>query len=123
MNPARNRLNFTLRSESLQDHVAKHVRLGFRLADLADVDKLLHERLVFRCESYMVLTNHVAATVSDLNEVQTVAPDRSAGERCAHAGATRVFLAPEMNGGIGVMRGVLQTVHEIDIGIAGGIAL
>jgi len=27
----------------LQDHVAEHVRLGFFFADLADIDKLLHQ--------------------------------------------------------------------------------
>jgi len=58
-----------LRAECLQYHVAEHVRLSFRFADLPDVNQLLHERLVLRRESNLIFTDHVASTVADLNEV------------------------------------------------------
>ncbi len=118
MNPARHRRHFTLRAEGLQDHVTKHVRLGFRLTDLTNINQLLHERLVLRRESNLVLANDIAAAVADLHEVETCTTNGSSGERRTHARATRVFLAPQMNGGVGVVSRVLQTFDEVEIRIA-----
>src|SRR5829696_5513552 len=97
MNPSGDRRDLALRAERLEDHVAEHVRLGFCFADLTNVNELLHERLVLGCEPYVIFANDVTAAVADLHEIQMVASDRGAGERRAHAGTPRVFLALEMN--------------------------
>src|SRR5262249_3925588 len=110
--------HFALCAEGLQDHVTKHVRLGFRLADLTDIDQLLHERLVLRREANVVLANNVSTTVADLNQVETIATNSSASESRAHTCTTRVFLTLEMNRSVGVVSGVLQTFNQIERRIA-----
>src|ERR1051326_6095640 len=93
MNPAGDGRYFALRAERLQDHVAKHVRLGFRLADLPDVDELMDQRLLFCRESNVIFTNDITATVAHLHEIEIAVADRGACKRPAHAGAPRIFLA------------------------------
>src|SRR5690349_2545595 len=99
------------------------MRLSFRFADLSDVDELLHERLVLRCEANLILTYHVTATIPNLHEIQVVAAYGRAGERRAHTRAARVFLALEVDGGVGVMRRALQALDQIEIRIANGVTL
>src|SRR4029078_10307200 len=88
MNLAYYRRHFTLRAQRLQNHVTKHVRLGFRLTDLTNINQLLHERLVLGRETTLVLANNVAAAVADLHEVECIATNSCAGERRAHTRAT-----------------------------------
>src|SRR5262249_207538 len=40
------RRDFALSTEGLKNHVAEHMCFGFRLADLADIDELLDQRLI-----------------------------------------------------------------------------
>jgi hypothetical protein len=117
MNPSGDGRDIALRAERLEDHVAKHVRLGFSFADLANVDELLHERLVLGCEADVIFPNYVTTAIADLHEIEVVSSDRSAGERRAHTGATRIFLALEMNREVRVDRGVLQTLNQIKLRI------
>src|SRR5689334_10441522 len=113
MNPARHWRDFTLRAERLQDHVAKHVRLGFRLADLTDVDELLDQRLVLRRESNVIFTNDVTAAVADLDEIEIAVANRGPRERRAHARTTRVLLALLMNREVRVVSRVFQTLDKV----------
>jgi hypothetical protein len=45
------------------------VRFGFGFADLTDVNKLLHKRLIFGRQPDLVFPNDVTAAVADLNKV------------------------------------------------------
>src|ERR1041385_4343918 len=70
----------------------------------------------------MILANDVAAAVADLNEVETISANRSARESRAHTRTTRVFLTAQVNCGVRVMSGVLQTIDQIEARITRGIA-
>ena len=92
--------------------------LGFCLADLTDVHKLLHKRLVFGRQPNLILANDVGAAVTHLDEIQHVAPYGCSREGCAHAGAARVFLAAHMDGEVGVDGGVLQAIDQRTLRVA-----
>src|SRR5262249_61449755 len=98
----------TLRAQRLQDHVTKHMRLGFRLTDLTNIHELLHERLVLRRQTYLVFADNVTTTVTYLNEVETIATNGSAGESRTPAATTWISLTPEVKRRVGVMKSGLQ---------------
>src|SRR3982751_3007476 len=109
MNVARCRRYVALSTERLKNHVAEHVSFRFRFADLAYIDKLLNQRLIFGSESNLFFANNVGSTVANLDQIETAFANGSAGESCTHACAAGVFLTLRMNRDIRVNRGALQT--------------
>ena len=85
---------------------------SFFFADLADVHKLLHERLIFRSQPDLIAAHHVSATVAHLHEIEFAVLDGRARQRRAHAAATTVFQTLEVNRAVGLQGRVLQTIDE-----------
>jgi len=102
----------------LQNYVAEHVRFGFFFADLADIDELLHERLIFRGQTDLRSANHVRTAVADLDEIELVALDRGARQCCAHTATAAVFQTLVMNVAVCLQGGVLQTIDKGRVRIA-----
>src|SRR5688500_11657843 len=70
----------------------------------------------------MILSDHVASAVANLDKIQTVTTNSSSSERRAHSGTTRVFLTAQVNCEICVVSSALQTFDQIDVWVAGCFA-
>ena len=88
------------------------MRLGFSFTNLPNVNKLLHERLIFRCELHVVAAKDVGAAVADLNQIEHVVLDRSTREGRAHPGTARVLLAAMMNRKVRIDGRVAQVINQ-----------
>ena len=102
----------------MQNDVAEHVRFGFCLADLTDVDKLLNQRLVFSRQANLLSAHDVGAAIADLDQIEFVVFDGRAGQRGAHAAAATVLKTLVMNILVRLEGGVFEAVNQRRLRIA-----